>query len=249
MAKTQLTIGKLTIPVKTEKVARKQGLPSFSQGCPECHGDIGYVKECKECGHEADNSEIKKKWSDGDEEHIFEKDEIKKVKKSSTSDGMTVQKVVDLQDIDFKTRGMKPYYLAPQEDATKRYALLNEALQESELAVIVKFTPRSRQSLYAVWSNGTGLVATKIAFQDDMKHQEPRDVEVGEDAVEKVTKLLQQEKRNTEHKIVENEQRQEMEDLLYQKAMGEEIVIEQKVEQNEEDSLMEEIEESIEVTE
>lgn len=249
---TELPIKKdINVPVKVDKVAER-GRISFRNGCPECHNPISQHRVCdnQKCDkEEVEYGELKKIWEVGEEKYVFDKDTIKEVKKSVIEDGMTVEKIVDLKDVKFRLRGKKPYYLSPREDEDARFSLLNEVLHESETALICKFTPRSRESLYAVWSNGQGLIATKIAFMEAIKEQPRMETqpEVSEQAKENMTALIEAVKEETQTKVVENRQRTELEEVLEAKARGEEIEVEETAEEVEMENIEKELEQAITV--
>jgi DNA end-binding protein Ku len=87
------------------------------------------------------------------------------VKASKTID---IQDFVPLDQIDpryFET----PYYVVPQERATKAYVLLREALQKRGAAAIATFVLRTREHLVCVMPKDDALILEVMRFGHELK--------------------------------------------------------------------------------
>jgi DNA end-binding protein Ku len=62
----------------------------------------------------------------------------------------------------------KPYYLSPQKGGERAYALLREALRESEKVGIAKIVMRDTPHLAAVEAIGDALVLSTMRFQEEL---------------------------------------------------------------------------------
>lgn len=74
---------------------------------------------------------------------------------------------VDLDDVD-PMHFMRPYYLEPQKSGAKAYALLRDALRESNKVGITKVVIRTRQHLAALKAHGDLLVLELMHFADEL---------------------------------------------------------------------------------
>ena len=87
----------------------------------------------------------------------------------------------------------KPYYLEPEKKGRHAYALLREALRETNKVGIAKVVIRAREHLAAVKPNGDALVLELMHFADEMVDQKTLDLPAVEKPLEnemKVAKLL-----------------------------------------------------------
>ena len=69
----------------------------------------------------------------------------------------------------------KPYYLLPSRGGDRAYALLREAIRESERIGIAKFVMRAKQYLAAIEAIGDALVLSTMRFRDELAKLEEFD--------------------------------------------------------------------------
>jgi DNA end-binding protein Ku len=86
------------------------------------------------------------------------------VEKTRTVDIIDFVKAAEIDDRFFET----PYYLVPSKGGERAYALLREAIRESERVGIAKFILREAQHLAAVEVIGDALVLTVMRFADEL---------------------------------------------------------------------------------
>ncbi len=73
----------------------------------------------------------------------------------------------------------KPYFLVPERQATKSYALLRETLRHSGKAGIAKMVIRTRQHLAAMVPAGDAIVLELMRFQDELGDASELDLPAG----------------------------------------------------------------------
>ncbi|MBV8644410.1 MAG: Ku protein, partial [Candidatus Eremiobacteraeota bacterium] len=119
-------------------------------------------------------------------------DDLKAVRPEATQSVQIVE-FVELDQINpmfFDT----PYYLEPEKKGRHAYALLRDALIESNKVAIAQVVIRSREHLAAVKPNGEALVLELMHFADELVAQSGFDFpalnEKVADAEKKVAKLL-----------------------------------------------------------
>src|SRR5918995_922414 len=86
------------------------------------------------------------------------------VEKTRTVDIIDFVKADEIDDRFFET----PYYLVPSKGGERAYALLREAIRESERVGIAKFILRDAQHLAAVEVIGDALVLTVMRYDDEL---------------------------------------------------------------------------------
>jgi len=93
-----------------------------------------------------------------------------------------IQDFVDLEEID-PMYFYKPYYLEPQKGGDKAYALLREALKDTNKVGVAKVIIKTRQYLAGVKPEDGALVLELMHFADELADPEklhvPRKMEVG----------------------------------------------------------------------
>src|ERR687898_3510550 len=86
------------------------------------------------------------------------------VEKTRTVDIIDFVRADEIDDRFFET----PYYLVPAKSGERAYALLREAIRESERVGIAKFILRDAQHLAAVEVIGDALVLTVMRYDDEL---------------------------------------------------------------------------------
>jgi DNA end-binding protein Ku len=63
----------------------------------------------------------------------------------------------------------KPYYLEPDKNAGKPYALLREALKDSKKVGIAKFVLRNREKIAVVKASGNAIILNQLRYHADIR--------------------------------------------------------------------------------
>src|ERR1051326_574663 len=97
---------------------------------------------------------------------VLTKDDFKAaaVEKTQTVDILDFVKAEEIDDRFFEV----PYYLTPAKGGDRAYALLREALRDSERVGIARFILRDAQHLAAVEVIGDALVLSVMRFADEL---------------------------------------------------------------------------------
>jgi DNA end-binding protein Ku len=109
-------------------------------------------------------------------------------KSSQTVDIVDFVDLADINPVYFE----KPYYLAPERQGAKSYALLRETLRRTGKVGIAKVVIRTRQYLAAVVPMGDALVLDLMRFQDELREPGELDLPAGKQGVsEKELKMAE----------------------------------------------------------
>ena len=162
---TNISYGLAKIPVSISTMVDKVDGASLSGVCPECKDSIGNVATCKGCSTVFTSNRdprLLKAYKFSDDEQVIISAEQRENLKNFDSQ-ILVQGTIPMQEIDYRnfTGG---YYLTPKKskkktDNVKAYLTVFEGLRLTNMAMVVKYSVRSKQNL--------GLI---IAYFDEAKN-------------------------------------------------------------------------------
>jgi DNA end-binding protein Ku len=162
-----LTFGLVNIPVSLASAVRVAEKTSFRQLHKDDLTPIKYERVCPTDGEVVPWNEIVKGYEYAKGKYVVvTPEELAKVKTPS-SKAVEMMDFVKSDEIDpryFDT----PYYLVPQKGGEKPYALLREALENTEMVGIGKLTLRQKEHLVAVRPIGDALVLEIMRFEDEL---------------------------------------------------------------------------------
>jgi DNA end-binding protein Ku len=162
-----LTFGLVNIPVSLASAVRAAEKTSFRQLHKDDLTPIKYERVCPADGEVVPWNEIVKGFEYAKGKYVVvTPEELAKVKTPS-SKAVEMLDFVKSGDIDpryFDT----PYYLVPQKGGEKPYALLREALENTDMVGIGKLTLRQKEHLVAVRPVGDALILELMRFEDEL---------------------------------------------------------------------------------
>ena len=162
-----LTFGLVNIPVSLASAVRAAEKTGFRQLHKADLTPIKYERVCPTDGEVVPWNEIVKGYEYTKGKYVVvTPEELAKVKTPS-SKAVEMMDFVKSDEIDpryFDT----PYYLVPQKGGEKPYALLREALQNTDMVGIGKLTLRQKEHLVAVRPIGDALVLEIMRFEEEL---------------------------------------------------------------------------------
>jgi len=146
-----------------------------------------------------------------------------------------IEDFVDLDTIDPMYYD-RPYYLVPDKGGTKAYALLRNAMRETNKVGIARMVLRTKQYLAAIRPVGNALVIETMLFADEVVPPDELDlpdeeVEVTEREEKMARSLIDSLTTDFEPDKYKDEYRERVLKLIEQKASGQEIVREEATEE------------------
>ncbi len=129
---------------------------------------IHYTKTCSVDGQEVPFKDVVRGYKLGKDSYVIVTDQDLKRASPRKTNSIDISDFVDEMEID-PVYFEKPYYLEPERSAYKSYALLCEALRETEKVGIAKFVLRNREHLAAVRPDGEVLVLEQLRFQNEVR--------------------------------------------------------------------------------
>jgi DNA end-binding protein Ku len=128
---------------------------------------IGYTKVCRNTGEVVPPEDIVRgyQYKKGDyvvlDENDFKKVDVEKTYSIDIED-FVAEKDVDIIYAD------KPYYLEPEKESKKVYALFRDALGEAKKAGIGKFVLKEREHVVMLRSQGNLILLNMLRFADEI---------------------------------------------------------------------------------
>jgi DNA end-binding protein Ku len=169
--KGQLAFGLVSFPVRLFAAARPERA-RFHMLHQKDHSRVKQVWYCAEEDKPIQRSEIVKGFETSKDEYVVIEDEDLKNVAPPTASTMEIIQFVREQDVDpiyFETS----YYVAPEENAGKPYALFLTVLSDSSYDAIAKVAMHNREHVVLLRPSNGGLVLHTLFYQDEL-HQANR---------------------------------------------------------------------------
>jgi DNA end-binding protein Ku len=217
-----LNFGLINIPVKLYSASEDQGL-HFHFLHKDDLSPIRFAKICKADGREIPFDDIVRgfEWEDGNYVVLTDED-LKKadVKKTKM---IEIMDFVDQKEVD-PMYFEKPYFLEPDKNADKPYALLREALKKSKKLGIARFVIREKEHLGAIEARGKVIVLEQMKFANELRDPKglnlPGSENVQAKEVEMALKLIEQLTSKFKPEQYKDQYTEEVRELITQKAKG-----------------------------
>jgi DNA end-binding protein Ku len=170
-----ISFGLLQIPVMLYSAERRSEEIHFRQLDKKDLSPIRYERVSSATGKPVEWKDIVKGYEyEPDNYVVLDPEDIKKANVKATQT-LDIQDFVPADQIDpafFET----PYYVAPQQRATKAYVLLREALKKKKAVAIATFVLRTREHLCALMPVGDAIMLEVLRFGHELKS--PKDVPI-----------------------------------------------------------------------
>ena len=245
-----LTFGLVSIPVRLEVSRRSQRL-SFNLLCPDCLGRINQVPYCPACDQDRDRSELKKGYQYQKDEYVVMEPEDFAKAESNASRNIEVIAFVGAETLKpvFLAR---TYYLVPEPEAEKGYALLHRGMQETNKVAITRFVMRGKEYIGAVNCADGGLMMHILFHQGEFKHARdvvPQlDVEVSAKELDLAEQIIENMSEDFSEDMLNDEYRERLLDVIQQRIDGKSVVVAETKKPAKVVDLMEALKKSLDAT-
>jgi DNA end-binding protein Ku len=165
--KGHLTFGLVSLPVKLYSAARSETV-GFNQLHKHDNSRVKQVLYCAAEDKPISRSEIVKGYEyEKDKYVVIEDEEIKKVapKTAKTMEILEFVKEAEVDPIYFESS----YYIAPDEAGEKPYALLFEALKQSEYCALAKIAMHNREHVVFLRPAKHGILMHTMYYRDEIR--------------------------------------------------------------------------------
>jgi len=165
--KGAVSFGLVNVPVKLYAATQDHDV-RFHQVHPEDGGRIRYKRTCDTCGKEVPYADIAKGYETADGKLVTLTQEDFDSLPVATGREIDVIEFVPVGEVDPMLLD-KSYYLEPDTRAAKPYALLREALQETDRMAIVKVALRQRETLAVLRVRDKVIVLQTMLWPDEIR--------------------------------------------------------------------------------
>jgi DNA end-binding protein Ku len=224
-----ISFGLLNVPVKLYSAVSSKTI-RFRELRESDGSRIRHKRVAEEDGEEVSYDDIVKGYEVAPDQYVvLTREELAELDPKKTR-AIEIQDFVDLDQID-PIFFNQPYYLGPDKGAEKAYALLVQALEESNKAAIARFVLRNKEHLAAIRANDGVLTMATMRFPDEIVPAEDVDGVIPEEEADVADRELEMAKRLIDSLTSEftpesyrDEYREELLSLIERKAKGEKVV-------------------------
>src|SRR6266536_2752808 len=164
--KGSISFGLVNIPIALYPATRREEL-KFRLLRKNDLSPVNYKRVAEKDGREVPWDQIVKGYEYEKGKYVVLKDEDFQHVDLEATQTVDIQDFVDQEDID-PIFFYKPYYLEPQRGGDKAYALLRDALKDSNKVGIAKVVIKTRQYLAGVKPENGALVLELMHFADEL---------------------------------------------------------------------------------
>ena len=226
IATGQIAFGLVSIPVKLFSAAESSEKLSFNMVHRDCGSRIQQQLFCAKDERTIDRSEIVKGYEFSKGQYVlFNEEELKALEEKSTQQ-IEITEFVKAELID-PIYFEKPYYLGPDKNGSRAYALLSRMLQETGRWAVAKYAARGKGYLVVIRPLGNGLVMQQLYYPNEIRSID--EIELGDGDVKdnELRMAIQLAEMNASDEFHPEQYRDEVRDriraLIQKKIEGEEI--------------------------
>ena len=230
-----ISFGLVTIPVglaPATKPAARQSDVSFRQLHRECGNPIKQKKWCPFHEREVDTDEIVRGWEIAKGQYVMIEDaDLEAIERHDDSRSIEITRFVPLGSVD-PIYFDRTYFLVPASTAAQRrpYALLLEAMRQTETAALGRFIRSGRESLCLVRAKDDALALETLFVAEDVYSQAEISEAVADGAVkdselELARQVIESLAGEFDPSALHSEYRSDLRALLDAKLRGEEIAV------------------------
>ncbi|MDQ6726316.1 MAG: Ku protein [Actinomycetota bacterium] len=229
-----ISFGLVNVPVKLYSAVSSKDV-RFHQLDAKSNARVKQKRVSAATGEEVPFDQIVKGYELGPDTYVtVTPDELDALDPKATKT-IDIEDFVDLDTID-PMYYARPYYLVPDKGGQKAYALLRNAMRETNKVGIARMVLRTKQYLAAIRPVGNALVIETMLFADEVVPPDELDlpdeeVDVTEREEKMARSLIDSLTTDFEPAKYKDEYRKRVLELIEQKASGQEIVREEAAEE------------------
>ena len=225
-----ISFGLVNVPVKLYTAVSPKTV-RFNQLNAETGNRIAQKRVDPETGDEVAYDQIVKGYELSRDRYVVIKPEELEAIAPEKTRTIDIEDFVDLDEID-PVYYDHPYWLVPDKGAAKAYALLLEAMRDSNKVAIARVVLRNKEQLVAIRPAGDVLIMDTMIFHDEVVPTddiddlpEAKDLKASDRELKMARQLVDSLTSEFTPERYRDEYRDKVLDLIERKAAGEEIVI------------------------
>jgi DNA end-binding protein Ku len=244
-----ISFGLVNVPVRMYSAVEDRAL-HFNYVHEPDGSRIGYEKVCKQEDKPVPDSEIVKAFEYEKGEWVYMTDEDFEAAAAENHRTIDIRQFVPFEEID-PIYFERTYYLGPEENGERVYALLLRAMEESGLAGIAKWVMRDRQNLGCLRVREGAITLERMHFAEEIRSLEgiaPKECKVDERELEMASQLIEQFRDSFDPGEYRDTYRDGLCEIIKAKRKGEEVHAEPVAEPEAPTDLMAALRASLEAT-
>jgi DNA end-binding protein Ku len=222
-----ITFGLVSVPVRMYSAIEEHTLHFNYVHAPD-GSRIGYEKICKAEDKPVPDEEIVKAFEYEKGEWVYMTDEDFEAAAAENHRTIDIRTFVPFEEVD-PIYFERTYYLGPQDEGAKVYALLARAMADSGLAGVAKWVMRDRQNLGLLRVRDGVITLERMHFADEIRPVEslaPEDADVSKDELGMAAQLIEQYTGEFAPERYRDTYRDALCEIIEAKRKGEEIRVE-----------------------
>jgi DNA end-binding protein Ku len=222
-----ISFGLVSVPVRMFSAIEEHTLHFNYVHAPD-GSRIGYEKICKAEDKPVPDDEIVKAFEFEKGEWVYMSDEDFEAAAAENHRTIDIRAFVLYEEID-PIYFERSYYLAPQEDAEKVYALLVRAMGDAGLAAVAKWVMRDRQNLGLLRVREDVITLERMHFADEIRSVEglaPKAGKVDKAELDMAAQLIEQYSGTFDPGQYRDTYRDALCEIIRAKRKGEEVRVE-----------------------
>ncbi|HVL05451.1 MAG TPA: Ku protein [Acidimicrobiales bacterium] len=229
-----ISFGLVNVPVKVFSATSSKDV-RFHQLDGKSKSRIKQKRVSMATGEEVPYEDLVKAYEIAPDNYVTVTPEELEALDPKASKTIDIEDFVDLDQID-PVYYERPYYLVPDKGGQKAYALLRNAMRETNKVGIARVVLRTKQYLAAIRPKDDALVMETMLFSDEVNPLDELDlpgpdVDVTEREEKMARSLIDSLTTDFEPAKYRDEYRERVLQLIEQKASGQEIVVEDTAEE------------------
>ena len=229
MWKGVVSFGMVSIPVRLYVATERTSTVSFRQLCGEHMSPVKYKRWCQAGDHEVPYSEIVKGYEVSGDQYVVIEDEDLDQLPLPTAHTIEIQEFVPKDDIKGALYFDSAYYMEPEEAGKKPYALLKQALEETDRTGVAKIAFRDREHLCSLIPDDGMIIMNvlhwpdEIRSADDLRHVDG-DVKIQERELKMAVSLVESLAEDFDPSRYSDDYKEALMEIVNAKIEGEEMV-------------------------
>jgi DNA end-binding protein Ku len=222
-----IAFGLVNVPVRMYSAVEEHTLHFNFVHAPD-GSRIGYEKICKAEDKPVPDDEIVKAFEYEKGEWVYMTDEDFEAAAAENHRTIDIRAFVPFEDID-PIYFERTYYLGPEENGERVYALLSRAMDDSGLAGVAKWVMRDRQNLGLLRVRDGAIALERMHFADEIRATEgiaPGDVKLDKSELEMAAQLIEQYSGEFKPEEYRDTYRDALCEIIKAKRRGEEVRVE-----------------------
>jgi DNA end-binding protein Ku len=187
-----INFGLINIPVRLYPATKEREV-DFSYLRKKDLCPVRYARVCRATGEEVPYKDIVRGFQYRKGDYVVLQEEDLRRAGVRAAGALQVTEFVDEREVDLKLLE-KPFYLEPDTDARKEYALLREVLLRSKKVAVARYVLKTREHLGILKAEEDVIVLNQLRFQEELRSTSgldlPKDETITADELSLALKLI-----------------------------------------------------------